>query len=323
MKQINMSQLRIQMTKIKNTNSTDIYGISMAMIKKIRSVIEPILMRIVNLSIQYDKFPSRLKISKVITIAKSNEYIKLNNYRGVNILSPISRIIEKMWASQIIKYLNEKKLVNYNHQGGLAKRGTQSATVIINMKRNKIIEKKKVAAIVTLDQSSCYDIISHSILVKKMKHIGFDNNTIELIEEYFKDRKQYVELNCKESDILTVGQRSVQQGSVLSTVYYQIFMLDLPMISHSIIHMNQTEEFHCSNDFMVTFIDDVFAIIEGIREDIWNRVERYVKLMEMYYNSNKLKINVDKSQIMISAPNNTTVEGSLNIGDKLIHNTKK
>ena len=100
-------------------------------------------------------------------------------------------------------------------------------------------------------------------------------------------------------------------------------MLDLPMISHSIIHTNQTEEFHCSNDFMVTFIDDVFAIIEGIREDIWNRVERYVKLMEMYYNSNKLKINVDKSQIMISAPNNTTVEGSLNIGDKLIHNTKK
>ena len=95
-------------------------------------------------------------------------------------------------------------------------------------------------------------------------------------------------------------------------------MLDLLMI-----HGNQSEEFQCSNEFMTTFIDDVFTIIEGIREDTWNRVDKYVKLMEQYYNSNVLKINVDKSQIMISAPNNTTVEGSLIIGNKLIQNTNK
>ena len=33
-KQVNMSQLRKQLSSIKNTNSTDIFGISMNMIKK-------------------------------------------------------------------------------------------------------------------------------------------------------------------------------------------------------------------------------------------------------------------------------------------------
>ena len=56
--------------------------------------------------------------------------------------------------------------MKYNHQGGLAKRGTKNATTILNMKRNKIIERQKVAAVITLDQSSCYNIISQNILIK-------------------------------------------------------------------------------------------------------------------------------------------------------------
>ena len=277
LKTINMSQLRIQMSKIKNTNSADIYGLSMAMIMKIRKVVEPIILRIINLSIQNNIFPECLKISKIIPIPKGVDYINLNNYRGVNILSPISRIIEKVWASQMLENLYEKNLIANNHQGGLKKRGTQNATLVINIKRNKIIESNKFAAIITLDQSACYDIISHEILIKKMKHIGFNDNTIELLKEYFKQRKQYVEINSISSQLLVVGNRSVQQGSVLSTLFYTIFMLDLPIITHEVIHNNHFEEFNCKKEFMVTFIDDVFAVIEGERNNIWIRVENYIK----------------------------------------------
>ena len=84
----------------------------MSMVKKIRKSIEPILLRIINLSIKTNSFPKCLKISKVIPIPKSNDFINLNNYRRVNILPPISRIIEKIWASQIEKYLNEKSWLN-------------------------------------------------------------------------------------------------------------------------------------------------------------------------------------------------------------------
>ena len=156
-----------------------------------------------------------------------------------------------------------------------------------------------------------------------MIHIGFDKNTIELIKEYLKQRKQYVEVNSVSSDILVVGDRSVQQGSVLSTLYYTIFMLDLPRITHQVLHNNHFEEFNCTKEFMITFIDDVFAVIEGDRNDIWFKIEKYIRKMESYYISNKLKINVAKTQILISGPNNTTVMGGIILDNELIRNSRK
>ena len=110
-----------------------------------------------------------------------------------------------------------------------------------------------------------------------MKHIGLNINAIELISNYFKEIKQYVELNCKQSDLLVIGRRSIQQGSVWSMLLYTIFMLDLPMISHEIIHTNHTGEFMCRNHFMITFIDDAVAVIGGDKDYIWKKVDKYVK----------------------------------------------
>ena len=53
------------------------------------------------------------------------------------------------------------------------------------MKVNDIIEKKQFAAVTCLDQSACFDIIDHKILIAKLSHIGFDINSINLIKSYF------------------------------------------------------------------------------------------------------------------------------------------
>ena len=107
-----------------------------------------------------------LKISKIIPIPKSNDYLSLNNYRGINIFSPLSKIIEKVWSIQICKYLREKNLFSQQHQGGIPKRGTTLATLNISMKINDILENKQIAAVTCLDQSACFDIIDHEILLK-------------------------------------------------------------------------------------------------------------------------------------------------------------
>ena len=172
-KEINMSELRIAISSIKKTKSTDYYNLSMIMIIKIRKSIEPILLNLVNQSIKQNIFPDLLKISKVIPIPKGNDFIELENYRGINIFSPISKVIEKVWAIQINKYLKENNLLTQQHQGGIKNRGTTLATLNISMKINDIIEGKHMAAIICLDQSACFDIINHEILIKKTQTYWF------------------------------------------------------------------------------------------------------------------------------------------------------
>ena len=150
-----------------------------------------------------------------------------------------------------------------------------------------------------MDQSACYDIIDHMILKEKLKHIGFDTSAMSLMDKYLGNRKQYVELNTQQSDILLTGDQSVMQGSTISTLLYSIYMLDLPMITHKVKHFSHYEEYCCGQGYQTTFIDDCYGVIEGEKYDIWPKIRNYVKLMELYYTSNHLKINISKTQIMV------------------------
>ena len=156
-----------------------------------------------------------------------------------------------------------------------------------------------------------------------MKHIGFSTQTVNLINQFLIDRKQFTEINTKNSDLLIIGNQSVFQGSILSVVFYNIFTLDIPFIPHKLpaqlSHNSHYEYFKCKNPFLVSYIDDLFAVIEGDDNNIWIKIKEYITTMKDYYTSNKLKINIDKSQIMLSG-NRNKIKGSINIDGKTITN---
>ena len=185
-----MSDIRRPLSSANKSNTTDYYGISMRMLWNVRKAIEPILLNIVNLSTYNSTFPDVLKINKIIPIPKSNDYLNPNNYRSINIFSPISKLIEKCWATQINAYLVENNFLTNNHQGGIKGRSTVTATLNINSKINKIVNDNKIAAVVGLDQSGCFEIIDHMTLMKKLKHIGFNQQTCSLILQFLSERKQ-------------------------------------------------------------------------------------------------------------------------------------
>ena len=320
LKQINMSELRSILSNINKSKSFDYYGLSMDMILRLRRSLEPILLNLVNISIYNSNFPDILKISKIIPIPKSNNYLDPSNFRPINILCPISKILEKNMSIQITKYLKNEKYVSNNHQGGMSNRGTAIATLNINMKINQILERKNLAAVIAMDQSACFEIIDHGILLEKMEHIGFNPQTIRYIADFLNNRKQYVENNSNSSDLLLLGNQSVIQGSSLSCIFYNIFTLDLPFITHAQIHESHYEYFSCNQTFICAYIDDCFGIIEGKDDDIWQKIHVYIETMKKYYNANKLKINVIKTKIMITGDNKNIVGGNIILENETIYN---
>ena len=52
---------------------------------------------------------------------------------------------------------------------------------------------------------------------------------------------------------------------------------------------------------------------------MFGKISDYIKLMNTYYNSNKLKINIEKTQILLSG-NNVKLRGNIVIEDKIIYN---
>ena len=321
-KVINMSDLRKIYTKLNKSNSVSNDGISMKTLVKIKNSTQPIILNIVNSVIKSVKFPKSLKITRIIPIKKGGNLnlLEPGSYRPVNLLSPISKIIEKVWALQINKFLIEKESIDSNHQGSIKGRSGSIIVSELFQKLNIAKKNKMSAALITLDQSAAYDVIPHNILKKKLIHIGIEKNSVDMIMEYLFERKQYVQVNTVKSDVLLTGNQSVGQGSVLAGLLYMIYIMDMHYQTHKKKHLSNSEYNNCKNIFINTYVDDCFGIVLTRNRDLWERIDKYIKIMNMYYINNRLQINVIKTKVMIITDIREEIEDYITIdGNKIEH----
>ena len=158
---------------------------------------------------------------------------------------------------------------------------------------------KKNFALVTLDESSAYNIVSHLLLYDKLLHLGIHIATAKLIIDYLTDRRSYVEINTNQSTLINNGNHGVNQGSTLSGFLFLCFMIDLPQVSHEQSHYSHYNEAQCNRPNITVYVDDVYGIIVASKDQMMNSITKFITLMNRYFKNNLLKNNLDKSKFMI------------------------
>ena len=106
-------------------------------------------------------------------------------------------------------------------------------------------------------------------------------------------------LEGRRSDTLLLGPQSVIQGSTLSCTLFLIFILDFPDIFHEKRH-DPKEMSECKRTNAKTFVDDAYLLTR--KEDdltMQESIEKTMKTVENYMQSNELALNKDKTQIML------------------------
>ena len=74
-----------------------------------------------------------------------------------------------------------------------------------------------------LDLSKAFDTLNHPILISKLKYYGLQGNTLKWFCNYLQDRRQYVEINDKKSNIISTNI-GVPQGSILGPLLFNIYI---------------------------------------------------------------------------------------------------
>ena len=87
--------------QMKPKTSQGIDNISNQLLKAIKSEITPVLTVIINQCLETGKFPTKLKLAKVLPIYKKNEEFLLDNYRPISILPSLSKVFERVMHNQI------------------------------------------------------------------------------------------------------------------------------------------------------------------------------------------------------------------------------
>ena len=278
-------------------------GITAKMLNKGMGSVVDILVNIFNKMILEGVYPNILKIHKIIPIPKEASSNKIDNLRPISVLSVVDKIFEKLIFEQFSVYLEDNSIL-FDRQFGFKKGvGTEEALVnVVDFICGELDAGFNGVAGVFYDYSKAFDLVDHSILIRKLQTIGVTQVTLLLFKDYLSYRTQFVQIGRAKSEILTVNC-GVPQGSVLGPLLFKIFINDIKNINFK--------------GKMFMYADDI-CIFYSYKHPLVlkTNIEYDASILTKFSSINKLVINPGKTKFVRFKPYNlTNVENMVvNIG---------
>lgn len=271
--------------KAKNKKSSDADGLDMVIIKEtIDCIIKP-LCYIFNLSFKKGIFPDRMKIAKVIPLFKSGDKDSYNNYRPVSLLSQFSKVLEKLFVNRFDSFIEKHQLISDCQHGFRHNRSTASALMSVIEDISEATQNKNYTIGVFIDLKKAFDTLDHSILSSKLHTYGVRGVVLDWLSSYLANRQQYVQLGDITSGLMKI-QCGVPQGSVLGPKLFNLYINDICDVSRLLR--------------FVLFADDTNLYCSGNNvKELAETVEREMEKLKIWFDANKLSLNLEKTKCMI------------------------
>ena len=257
--------------------------------------IMPYLLYIVNTSLGTGVFPMQFKTA-IVRPAGKNLAADRNekpNYRPVSNLSFLSKFLEKCVLKQLLHHLDENELFNKFQSAYRRFHSCETAMTKITNDIFENMDRNANTFLVFLDLSAAFDLVDHSILLKRLQdHFFIHGTAIKWLKSYLSDRKYFVKINCSISNgIITLF--GVPQGSILGPILFLLYIAEIETIAKLYglsIHI---------------FADDMQLYISFRNSDTLvniSNIEHCLRHIKMWMATNFLKINEDKTNLLVVSP---------------------
>ena len=149
------------------------------------------------------------------------------------------------------------------------------------------LDNRRNISCVFIDYSKAFDTIDHNILCKKLALYGLSTGVISWCKDYLTNRQQCVKVEEYLSGYKNVNY-GVPQGSILGPLFFIIYVNDL------------LDLFKGEDVQILLYADDTVVYYSNENsETACREVERALAKVSTWCDSNKLTINVKKTQHML------------------------
>ena len=263
------------------------------MVKEAPERFANIIVKIINASLKTGIVPNIFKLAHVTPLLKktSLDPESLNNYRPISQLPFISKVLEKVVAGLVCKYLKDNDLFENLQSAYRPGHSVETALVRVTNDIRIALDKKQMVLLVLLDLSAAFDTVDHELLLMIMSHrFGISGNVLKWFRSYLTLRSQVVVLSDSSSEQLYI-ECGVPQGSVLGPILFTMYTSPLGDIARRV-----GLSYHLYADDTQLYV----AFKPGTTDQVCcQQIQDCLVAMQEWMNSNFLKLNNDKTDVIL------------------------
>lgn len=246
--------------------------------------VKPVLLHILNGILTTGKIPQGLKTAVIRPIYKQGVRNKVENYRPVSILPVISHILEKYLLKVMSSFSDKFEILNDSQYGFRPGKSTTQLLEDISDFLNESLDTNNFVLALFLDLKKAFDTIDHKIMIKKLNNAGFRGPFLNLLQDFFKERRQFVKIGDNKSREVTI-KYGVPQGSSLSPMLFNLYVNDVHKIN--------------SHGKILQYADDTVLLLSHSDIQEATRILQIdIHKLVKWFADNHIFVNVEKTKLI-------------------------
>ncbi|XP_031358768.1 uncharacterized protein LOC116182371 [Photinus pyralis] len=303
---IQMEELRKTIKYIKKGKSAGHDKINAEMLKNLGARGTEMLTKIFNKAWTTGKVPEDWKLGIIIPLFKKGDSRDCSNYRGITILSVVSKVYEHIMEARLRIQIEEQLA---DTQSGFRK-GRSVQDHIFSIKQ--MIEKSKMQNseiyMAFLDLEKAFDRVPRSVIWKSLTQRKVSAKLIEGIKGLYENNKSYVRKNNRQSTTFEISE-GLRQGGVLSPILFLLIMDHIIKATAT-----RTKKVHIGTNKLIpvnvsecAFADDVM-ICAAKEKDLQDNL----RIWEEELTKRNMIINTNKTKVMVISKENKNINIVIN-----------
>ena len=273
---ISLFDVRKQLQSLKTSKASGADNLSPVVLKACADILSEPITDLFRACISAEIIPENWKTVQITPVPKKDS----SKFRPIACTPVLLKCFEKMLLSHMTSQNFEDDKFQFAYKKS---RSTLDAVANVVHTISSALDKKcKGFRLIFLDYSNAFGNLDRAVLCRELS-TKLSSKVMNLVQNYFSDRKQFTRFNGKRSCILPVNS-GVLQGAILSPFFFSFYVSNLPI---------PNDVFHCK------YADDVVFGSACSQLDNTSKLQVRLDELAIWSASRSLLLNPTKSQDLI------------------------